>query len=235
MTEPGRLARTAALGRSAPLAVVLLVAANLVPLAGVLFFGWSVAAVLYTYWLENGVVGLLNVPKMLLASAADQPLSTVGAAGGAAGRMGLAAFFLLHYGIFWMVHGVFVTVLTGNFMAFGFGDPIANVLADGGLLLAAAALLISHGASFVLNYVGRGEYRTTSVGAQMFAPYPRVFALHTTIVLGGALLIGAGQPVALVVLLIVLKTGVDLALHLVERARYRRTPAATAGAGPPIV
>jgi hypothetical protein len=182
-----------------------------------------VAAVLYTYWIENGIVGLLNVPKMLLASASDQPLSLVGPARGVAGRVGLTAFFLVHYGIFWVVHGVFVTVLTGNFMAYGFDDPIANVMADAGLLLAATALLISHGASFLLNYVGRGEYRTTTVAGQMFAPYARVFVLHITIVAGGAFVLGARQPEILVALLVVLKTAIDLALHLREHAgRARR-------------
>ncbi len=237
MSGDGWLTRGAALtrsaSRSAPLALALLIGANLIPLAGVLFFGWSVATVLYTYWIESGIVGLLNVPKMLLASGGGQPLSAVGAAGGMAGRVGLAAFFLAHYGIFWVVHGVFVTVLTGGFLAFGFGDPIGNVLADGGLLLAALALLMSHGASFLLNYVGRGEYRNATLAGQMFAPYGRVFALHIAIVLGGALVIGARQPEFMVALLVLVKIAFDLALHLrAHRGRALADP--VRGASPTL-
>jgi hypothetical protein len=47
-------------------AVVLLVA-NLIPLVGVLFFGWSLLTILVLYWLENGIVGLWNLPRILLA------------------------------------------------------------------------------------------------------------------------------------------------------------------------
>jgi hypothetical protein len=217
-----------ALTRSAPLAVALLIGANLIPLAGVLWFGWDVATILYAYWIESGIVGLLNVPKMLLAGGRGQPGSTVGAADSIGGRMALVGFFAVHYGLFWLVHGVFITVLTGNFMAFGFGNPLATVTSDQGLLIAAAALFASHAVSLWLNFLKRGEYRTTSIGAQMFAPYPRVFVMHITIVLGGIVVIGAQQPVFLVALLVLLKTVVDLGLHLREHGRR-----ALAAAPPP--
>lgn len=143
----------------------MLIAANLVPLIGAVWFGWDVTTVLLTYWLENGIVGLLNVPKMLLAGGKEQPLSAVGAAAGIGGWVALTLFFVVHYGIFWLVHGVFVIVLAGGALA-------------------------SHAVSFWLNYIGRGEYRNASLGGQMFAPYPRMVVLHLTIVLGGAVLIG---------------------------------------------
>jgi hypothetical protein len=54
-------------------AVASLVLANLVPLAGVVWFGWSVRTVLIVYWLENGVVGAFNVLKMLHAEGQDRP------------------------------------------------------------------------------------------------------------------------------------------------------------------
>ena len=45
-------------------AVAALIVANLVPLVGVLWFGWNVWTILIIYWLENGVVGVFNVLKM---------------------------------------------------------------------------------------------------------------------------------------------------------------------------
>src|SRR3712207_5035022 len=57
------LYRRTASSRSA----VLLLAANLIPLVGVVFFGWSLLTILVLYWLENGIVGLWNVPKIILA------------------------------------------------------------------------------------------------------------------------------------------------------------------------
>ena len=41
-------------------AVVALVVANAMPLLGVLFLGWSVWTILIVYWLENGIVGVVQ-------------------------------------------------------------------------------------------------------------------------------------------------------------------------------
>jgi hypothetical protein len=47
--------------------VIALVLANLVPLGGVFLFHWEVFPLLFLFWLENVVIGILNVVKMLLA------------------------------------------------------------------------------------------------------------------------------------------------------------------------
>jgi hypothetical protein len=93
-----------------------------------------------------------------------------------------------------------------------------------GLLLAALALSISHVISYYLNFIRRGEYRRVSVMGQMARPYGRVVILHVTIILGAVLVAALGQPLALLALLVVLKTALDLVLHL----RSHRTPS-----GPP--
>src|SRR5437870_10558218 len=100
MTPPN-LASTPSAGvtglRLSPSAVVL-VAANLVPLAGVLFFGWTVFATLLLFWLENVVVGGFNIARMLSA----QPQSPAMWAA----KLFLIPFFVFHYGMFVTVHGV---------------------------------------------------------------------------------------------------------------------------------
>jgi len=70
MTSPASPAPLANAGpsyRITPTAVVL-IAANLVPLAGVLFFGWSVFATLLLFWVENVIVGVFNILRMLTAA-----------------------------------------------------------------------------------------------------------------------------------------------------------------------
>ena len=51
-------------------AAVALVLANLVPLAGVLLWEWSVSSVVILYWFENVVIGVVNVLRMTMASPA---------------------------------------------------------------------------------------------------------------------------------------------------------------------
>ena len=230
---------------SSPFALASLVAANLLPLAGVLWWGWSVLDVLVVYWLESGIVGALNVPKILLAEGEASGGTTFTINGrpvdlegmGRAANAGLALFFVAHYGIFWVVHGVFVFALPlfglGSGGAFGpsggpFGPAPAGPLYDLSLstvALAAGSLLLSHGVSFATNYLGRGEFRGASPDAQMMEPYGRVMVLHLTVI-GGAFLVGSfGSPLPALVLLVVLKTALDVRAHLREHGRATaRTP-----------
>ena len=101
--------------RSASDSLPVLIAANLVPVLGVLFLGWDLATILVLYWIENGIVGILNVPKVLMArgpmpavtAGAELEESMLGVSTAGAARVMLAPFFLIHYGMFWLVHGIF--------------------------------------------------------------------------------------------------------------------------------
>jgi hypothetical protein len=228
---------------SAPAAIALLVASNLLPLVGVLLWGWNLQSIIVLYWIENGIVGALNIPRMLLARGDD---AATGGAGGSAGRLFLIGFFCVHYGIFWLGHGVFVWVILPAFA----GTHLLGTVVDGGsafprggvdvlipagstfdfsppealatgpradvLVWGTIALLASHLVSFLLNYIGRREYLTRSITVQMFAPYARVVVLHLTILFGALMTFLLGQPIGALVVLIVLKTALDLRLHLRE-------------------
>lgn len=46
----------------------MLIAANLIPLVGVLAWDWSVFHVVVVYWLENVIIGVINILKMITCS-----------------------------------------------------------------------------------------------------------------------------------------------------------------------
>jgi hypothetical protein len=221
-------------------AVVALVVANAVPLLGVLVLGWNVWTILTIYWLENGVVGVFNVLKMARAqgrSPAGAPvaLPVNGRPASSAAKATLIPFFILHYGMFWVVHGIFILTLP-MFAAFGAdggpseggpglaSDPVA-------VAIVLIGLFISHGVSYRSNYIGRGEYLRTNVATQMGAPYGRLVVLHLTIIVGGMAIAFTGAPAAAVVLLVALKTALDLGLHLAEH-REPDGAVTTAAVGP---
>lgn len=218
MTTSDWIARGRTLGGSSLLSAAVLVAVNLVPLVGVLFWDWDFATILIAYWLENGVIGLLNIPKIMLAARDN---STVGAI--------MAGFFALHYGGFWIGHGFFVFFIVGFASRGLFGflsgfDPLGNASRDPQILLIALLLLLSHGTSFLINYVGRREYLNTTPYRQMFQPYGRLVILHVTIIFGAFAVIALGQPAVLVAILVIFKTAADLFFHLREHARIQGSP-----------
>lgn len=205
-------------------AVVALVVANVIPLVGVLFFGWSVWNILVIYWLENGIVGVINVVKMSIATGDDETSGVTFMVNGqpstSASKMGLIPFFIVHYGIFWFVHGIFVLTLPAFFSLMSDSGMTLDL---GAVVFAAIGLAISHGLSFWWNFVHGGEYRRTTAAALMFAPYKRLFALHITIIFGAFAVMLTGAPAAAVAVLVAIKTAIDLALHLAEH-RGELTP-----------
>ena len=212
-------------------AVAALIIANLVPLVGVLWFGWDVWGILIIYWLENGVYGLFNVLKMRRAEGPEEASPTEAAATrrrlngfkvngrppSGSDKAALIPFFIMHYGIFWVVHGLFVLLLPlfGAMGADGAPD-FGTTLNPLAILFVLVGLFISHGLSYRLNYIGRGEYLRTTAVQQMFAPYGRLVILHVTIIFGAVLIGVTGAPAAAIVVLVLLKIALDLGLHLAE-------------------
>ncbi len=210
-------------------AVLALVVANAIPLIGVLFLGWSVWNILVIYWLENGIVGVFNVLKMARADGTEAQSSPTFMVNGqratTLSKFGLIPFFVMHYGLFWFVHGIFVLTLPA-FMSFGLSDRPGLDLDPGAVLLAAIALAVSHGLSYWWNFLRGGEYRRVTPAGLMFAPYRRLIALHLTIILGAFSVMFTGAPVAAVAILVAAKTILDIGLHLAEHRA-----AAPTGAG----
>ncbi len=221
-------------GVSAPLAIALLLIANAIPLVGVVFLGWDLFAILVLYWIESGIVGALNIAKMAMAGTGKMPANVTVRGGNMTSLTGMKAFaipfFVMHYGIFWVVHGVFVLfglpLMTGAFGGGGFsgslGSPLDAFRSLPLVALGAVGLTASHLVSFLVNYIGRREYERTNPISQMLAPYARVFVLHFTIVLGAVVVGLLGSPIALLLILVAVKTLIDLGLHLAEHLRLAR-------------
>src|SRR3712207_3396731 len=196
-----------------PISVLFLIAVNMVPLFGVLFLGWSLFSIMFLYWIENGIIGFFNIFKIALARVPSSDFTINGRPVSPSNKEIRIVFFILHYGLFWTVHGVFV------FTFFGMSSEPFGSAGLRGVAIAAAALFLSHGVSFFVNFLGKEEYLTVSPDQQMMEPYSRVVVLHVTILAGGFLADSLGAPLAALVLLIVLKTAIDLLAHLREHRK----------------
>ena len=195
-----------------------LLLANLIPVFGVLFMDWDVGGLIVLYGAENLVIGLYTILKMLIT--------------GGLGAIGLSLFFCIHYGGFSAVHGMFVLKLTeyagiSAMQAVETSWPGPLALAEklyhlvSSILMAAPdeilwvllAMVLSHGVSFLVLFIGQGEYRETTISRLMRAPYRRVAVLHATVIIGAFLIIKLESPIGLLLALVALKTGMDIILH----------------------
>ena len=197
-----------------------LIGANVVPVVGVLFWGWTVFPLIFLYWLENVVVGGFNVLKMLTADP-DQPIEWIA-------KLFLIPFFCFHFGMFTLIHGVFVLTIFGKDAGLGphpfhGGWPtpalVVQIIHATGTGAAFIALLLSHGVSYAMNFLVGGEYKNVSLQQLMGQPYARVFVLHFVVIIGAFLVAAFHSSLPALIVLVVLKIGVDLAAHRRERAK----------------
>lgn len=206
-----------------PLAALVL--ANLAPAVGVLFFGWDARYLLLLYWLENLVIGGWTLLRMLSA--------------GGYRVLPQAAFFSFHYSFFCAGHGMFIIELIGgevddsaedgfplmlplNMLRGEFAWIAQEMPALLGIPL--LAFIISHGVSTVYHhFIGREDARRDADDI-MFDPYKRIVLLHIAILLGAMAILATGaETVAPALLLLVaLKTGIDIHQHRSAHRKRRR-------------
>jgi len=209
--------------------IIALIAANLFPLVGVMFWHWDAFYVVLLYWVENLIVGFYTILKIFFAKA-ERPAFRFF-------RIFPAAFFTLHYVGFCGGHGLFILFLFGDKDAEPFPQGEAwpcflvflqlliNVIRQlfavlpRQMLLILAGLFVSHGIAFVNNYLLNGEYLTAKTKNIMGEPYPRIFVLHIAIIIGAFFTMALGSPIALLVVLVILKTAFEISWQLKRKQK----------------
>ncbi len=215
---------------------VVLITANLIPLAGVLLLDWRVFDIMILYWVENVVIGAVNVLRMLTSAFASRAASNADKqdVGGFVGsvditrkgrpRWFLIPFFIVHYSAFCYGHYLAVIAIFGG--SDGAGTGLDELLAIPGEFwrspywIGVVAIAVSHLFSFFGNFIAAGEYRRTSPAQLMKRPYGRIVVLHIAVIAGGALVSWLGNPLPALLVLIALKIVIDVRLHVRERLLF---------------
>ena len=205
--------------------------------------GWGYYQTLLIYWGEALVIGGYNVLRLLTVGLfGERPLGdwlarSVDVTTGA--RIGLTligtAFFVVKFGGLALVVGFFVVTLPA-FLSEAEGSGGASVFralnaAGQGAAVAVGLLALSHGISFVKNFIGRREYARVDVLSLIFLPYARMSLV--ALVLAAALVVaraapGAAGTTAFPVVVILLKLAADAAAHAAEHRWMAALPSAAA-------
>lgn len=209
-----------------PLAIVLI--SNLIPLVGVMFWGWDTFVLLMLYWLETVIIAFWTLARILIG--ADLSDSFIGEI---FGRAFMFVFFLVHSGGFMLGHFIFLWAfygkgwsgkipVTNNFSSLPVEAFWENMILANGLLIPLVISFIGRGIAFVIEMgrlplwkrlvsedVGPGR----QAGALVGGLYTRIITMHL-VILGGAALAQKYGALAPLVLLIVAKTVVDLWLFI---------------------
>ena len=188
--------------------VVLTLLLNLLPLVGVFAWGWLVAPLLFFFWLENVAIGIVTLVKLAMARGRAKPeaedivlTSEVFFKNPDQGKV--LGSFLLFYGSFTIVHGMFLRQFF----------PLKNIPANE-ILIAFGCILAAQIALFLIYFIGRGDYRSLSMALISSRAMGRVVLLHIVVLAGGFGVDKLGSPIPGLLALVFLKSIFDLSGQL---------------------
>lgn len=171
---------------------------------------WSLLSVLWVYWWQSVIIGLFAFLRMLgLRQFSTEGLSANGHPVEAtpSAKRSVAGFFVLHFGGFHAAYLVFLTV----------SGAVASI-AWPWLVISVASFVYTHGRSHLENRAADLAGRP-NLGTMMFLPYARVVPMHLMLIIG----LGAGvDGTAGLLGFLLLKTGADVLMHIVEHSALRR-------------
>ena len=174
---------------------LILIAANLVPLVGVIFWNWDAFILLMLYWLETAVIAFWTVVRIATLPRASLGDIRFSGSDKTPSPLGFAMFVTLHAGIFMLVHFLFLWELfSGDWSRkiHGLRDFVGQVIVATGLWVPLLTLFIARGLLMTFAAVGRPAApvpaRTTKSAmlspaeTVLFGLYPIV--MQVTIILG---------------------------------------------------
>lgn len=201
--------------------LLLIILSNLIPLMGVLFYGWDMFGIVFLYWIETAIIGFYNVLRMTLCANSWRE------------KVLFIPFFIIHFYFFIIIQLIFILFAFAPFRiaagaqlrslsAFAQYLTTLEIYARQHLAYGIVSILTSYGAGFYVHDIRHGDARRARVKTLMAAPYLRVFVQQFIAIVGsGAVHFFSSGQVAVVALLILFKTFVSLRLYQGERAVVR--------------
>ncbi len=176
---------------------------NLVYLFGVAFLSWEVFDILLLVWIENLVLGVFGLLRLLLGRRPDF-----------ARRLHAAVFYVMGLGVFSLMFGLFAWVEFSGLNVPGNREAsllaMKQVLLQPQVLIASSVLAGLQLWDFVVGYLGSGRFRWIDAEWEMRHVGIRMVILTVGLMVGGGWARKCGMLWPMLVLLVILKTGIEL-------------------------
>jgi len=183
-------------------ALVLLALANLIPLAGLLWWGWDAFVLLSLYWLETAILGIWMILQLIAIALTDR---SVGFFWRIPSAVFFAAFFSVHAGGFMAGHMLFLWSMFAGQWNHRLAVPedfFFKIVIGESLWLPLIILFIARGFEF---FTALGTYRREGGGKVNQSPiigrfYARIIIMHVSIIFGAMIATKIGKIGPLVIL-----------------------------------
>lgn len=185
---------------------------NLMPLAGVLFFGWAPLTVPVCYALESIVIGVFNSFKLTAVCFFGKKTESAGDIN----SIGLLSvvFFVTSFSLLLLIQ------FYGFFHAIGLlvnknvtpWDVIVQVISRKEISLLITTFAVLNAFSFVTEFILTEKYVERTIGEQFQEPFPRILVVQFLIAIGGLLYVYTESSISMLLVLILLKTASEYIL-----------------------
>jgi hypothetical protein len=225
---------------------LILIAANLVPIVGVLAWGWDAFQLLMLYWMESAIIAFWTIARIsTLPPGAMGPLYVNGRPTDSPVAMTL--FFVVFLGFFMAGHLLFLWVIFAGAWKqriHGLSDFYAQIIVASGLWGVLLTLFVSRGLAFVFHVLKpdfilaiekhipipglpRPAMGPVDAGGIIGGVLGRIFLMQIAIIFGAYMSLVFGS-VAPLFILVALKTAIDALLHIAVDVRPHPKSAAAA-------
>lgn len=205
---------------------LMLIAANAIPILGIVFWKWDAFELLILYWLETAVLGFWAIMVVGIS-----PVKALGPLGGQMPRSVMIAFLLAHSGIFMSVHFLMLWELFSGSWAgriHGLEDFVRLIVIGQSLWLPLVVLFLMRGAMVLLTVLEprwlpawkpqpvravSAQEGAFPISGPLFGFYIRIIVMQFALILGGVAAVLMGASLSLF-LLVVIKTAIDLGFVL---------------------
>lgn len=184
----------------------LLIVSNLITIYLAVSQQWQIGTVLFIYWGQAAAIGVFNFIRIVSMNKMSYEGVLVNgrevdSVPGLQGR--LSSFFVMHYSVFLVMYLVFILI---------FFD--VNVMEG---LPGLGVFFFNHGFSYFYNRKADAPHIKRAVRL-LFFPYLRNIPMH--IIVSGAAIFATGATFPVVIFLLI-KTVVDVALHIFEHTFFK--------------
>lgn len=172
--------------------LLLPIVANILPIIGVIFWGWKPLDAFIIYALETFIIGIMTVIKLLVTAvyqSRDVPENN--RKKGIIAGLFMVAFFIFHYGMFAVIQTSIFTSVSG--LTKGSHGPLYFFLnwykfVTPETAYALCMFVVSYAVTYLVPFVYNQEYKTQGMIQMMIQPYGRIFVQQFTVIIGSIFL-----------------------------------------------
>ena len=217
--------------------VIGIVAVNLIPLAGVIWYDWKPFAVIFTYWVQTGIIGFFSLLKIKKVAEFSEPEQKIRVIAFQVSRRGparpVSQIIKDYIGVYFFGMAVSFLILmfyngyaeadTFNLNVFinSFYLLYSSLLESAGVIaFGSLSFFLNHGYSYFFNFIGKKEFLQSDLALEFEAPIERVGTIWAAVFLTVTTLGFIPHLAAVLVMFVVMKTMFDVYAHLKEHGRY---------------